>query len=115
MKTLISLSLLLVTIFFTVVAVAENSTYKPFVVASTGPGTLEEQTQATLTVLESAGVEVAGQYSPVDGTNIIVVTNDEIKMVASMSDRGGYAAGQRVSVSEAGGNIEVDFTNPVYI
>jgi hypothetical protein len=32
-----------------------------------------------------------------------------------MSDRGGYAAGQRVSVSEAGDNIEVAFVNPVYI
>ena len=115
MKTLISLSLLMTAVLFTTTVVAEDTLYKPFVVASTGPGTLAEKTQSTLTALEGAGFEVAGQYSPVDGTNIIVVTNDELKKIAAMSDRGGYAAGQRVSISEADGNIEVSFVNPVYI
>ncbi len=115
MKTLISLSLMMITIFFAATVVAEDTIYKPFVVASTGPGTLVETTGATLTSLTGAGFEVVGQYSPVEGTNIIVVTNDELKKVAAMTDRGGYAAGQRVSISEADGNIEVSYVNPVYI
>ena len=115
MKTLVSLSLLMVAVLFTPNLAAEDTLYKPFVVASTGPGTLEDQTRSTLAALESAGFEVAGQYSPVEGTNNIVVTNDELKKIASMSDRGGYAAGQRVSISEDGDNIEVSFVNPVYI
>ena len=89
--------------------------YKPFVVASSGPGALADKTQSTLTVLEGAGFEIAGQYSPVDGTNIIVVTSDELKKVAANSDRGGYAAGQRISISEVDGNVEVAYVNPVYI
>jgi hypothetical protein len=115
MKTLISSSLLMTAALFTVAVVAEDTLYKPFVVASAGPGTLAEKTQSTLSALEGAGFEVAGQYSPLDGTNIIVVTNDELKKVAAMSDRGGYAAGQRVSISEADGNIEVSYMNPVYL
>ena len=115
MKTLISLSLLMTAVLLTATVVAKDPIYKPFVVASVGPGTLAETTQATLTSLTEAGFEVVGQYSPVDDTNIIVVTNDELKKVAAMSDRGGYAAGQRVSVSEADGNVEVSFVNPVYI
>jgi len=115
MKTLVSLSLLMMVVLFTTSVVAEDTLYKPFIVASAGPGTLADQTESTLTALENAGFEVAGQYSPVDGTNIIVVTNDELKKIASMSDRGGYAAGQRVSISEAGDNIEVSFVNPLYI
>ena len=115
MKTLVSLSLLMMAVLFTATAIAKDTLYKPFVVASAGPGTLADQTQSTLTALESAGFEVVGQYSPVEGTNIIVVTNDELKQIASMSDRGGYAAGQRVSISEAGDNVEVSYVNPVYV
>jgi hypothetical protein len=115
MKTLIKLSLLMVAVISISANAAEETIYKPFIVASAGPGTLDEKTQSTLTALESAGFEVTGQYSPVEGSNIIVVTNDELKSIAAMSDRGGYAAGQRVSVSESGDNIEVAFVNPLYI
>ncbi len=115
MKIFFHLSLFMLTALFTVAVVAEDSHYKPFVVASVTPGSLAEQTQLTLAALENAGFEVAGQYTPVDGTNIIVVSNDELKKIAALSDRGGYAAGQRVSVSEADDNIEVTFMNPVYI
>ena len=115
MKTLISISLLMMVALFSTTVAAEDTLYKPFVVASVGAGTLAEQTQSTQAALESAGFEVAGQYSPVEGTNVIVVTNDELKKIASMSDRGGYAAGQRVSISEAGDKVEVSYVNPVYI
>ena len=115
MKTLVSFSLLMMAVLFTANAVAKDSTYKPFVVASVSSGTLADQTQSTIAALEGAGFEVAGQYSPLEGTNIVVVTNNELKKIATMSDRGGYAAGQRVSISEAGDNIEVAFMNPVYI
>ena len=115
MRIPVSLASLMMAALFTANVTAEDILYKPFVVASVGEGTLAEQTQSTLVVLESAGFEVAGQYSPLEGSNVIVVTNDEIKNVASMSDRGGYAAGQRISVSEADGSIEVSFVNPLYI
>ena len=115
MKTLNSLSVLLLAMIFSAQAIAKDTLYKPFVNASAGPGTLAEQTAATVAALEGAGFEVVGQYSPLDDTNIIVVTNDDLKKVASMSDRGGYAAGQRVSVTETDGNVEVSFINPVYI
>ena len=115
MKTLVSFSLLVTAMLFTATVVADDAKYRPFVVASAGPGNLAEQTQSTLSALEDAGFELAGQYSPVDGTNILVVTNDELKQIAAMSDRGGYGAGQRVSISEAGDNVEVAFINPVYI
>lgn len=115
MKTLITLSLLLSAALFTATATAEDTMYKPFVVASNGLGALDEKTSSTRHALEDAGFEIYGQFSPVDGTNVIVVTNDELKKIASMSDKGGYAAGQRVSVSEVGDKVEVSFVNPLYI
>jgi len=115
MKIQTHIFLLLLSVLFAVSALAKGELYKPFVIASKSPGTLEEATTATLSALENAGFEIAGQYSPVDNTNIIVVTSDELKGIASKSDRGGYAAGQRVSVTETGGKIEVAYINPLYI
>lgn len=115
MKTLVSLSLLMITVLFTSTVVAKDTIYKPFIVASSGLGTLDEKTTATRRALEDAGFEVYGQYSPVEGTNIVVVTNDELKSIAAMSDKGGYAAGQRISITEVGDSIEVSFMNPLYI
>ena len=115
MKKLTFLSLMIVALLLSMSVNAEDTYYKPFIVASSGPGTLADKTEATIDALDDAGFEVVGQYSPVDGTNIVVVTSDELKQVASVSDRGGYAAGQRVSISEAGDNIEVAFMNPIYI
>ena len=115
MRTLVSLSLIMMSVLFSTSAVAEDTLYKPFILASAQPGTLEDQTLTTLNALQQAGFVLTGQYSPVEGTNILVVTSDELRNIASMSDRGGYAAAQRVSISEAGDNIEVAFVNPVYI
>ena len=115
MKTLISLSLLLMAAVFITAAAAEDTIYKPFIVASSGLGTLDEKTRSTRLALEAAGFEVYGQYSPVEGSNVIVVTNDGLKNIAAMSDKGGYGAAQRVSVTEVGDTIEVAFVNPVYI
>ena len=115
MRTIISTALLMMLLLFSAAVIAQDTLYKPFVVASSGLGTLDDKTQSTRLALEDAGFEVVGQYAPVDGTNIIVVTNDGLKKVAAMSDKGGYAAGQRVSISEAGDRIEVAFVNPLYI
>lgn len=115
MKFLSSLSISLLVLLSTMAVAAEEEQFKPFVLASVGPGNLEAQTVATLKSLVNNGFEVVGQYSPVSGSNVVVVTSDELKQVASMSSRGGYGAGQRVSVSGKDGNIEVAFVNPLYI
>jgi len=115
MKFRILIAMLMVTSVFTTTAIAEDTAYKPFVLASVNDGTLEDSTSATVKALRGAGFEIAGQYSPVDGSNVIVVTSDALKGIAARSDRGGYAAGQRVSVTEVDGKIEVAYVNPVYI
>lgn len=115
MKSRIFISMLLVFSLFTVNAMAADTLYKPFVLASVSEGTLEDTTKATIKALKGAGFEIVGQYTPIEGTNIIVATNDAMKVFAARTDRGGYAAGQRVSISEADGNIEVAYINPVYI
>jgi len=95
--------------------VAAETTYQPFVLASVNDAGLDEQTEATKSALEQAGFTVAGQYSPVENTNVIVVTSPNLTAVAALSAKGGYGAGQRVSVSLRNDKTEVAFVNPLYI
>jgi len=111
----IKLSLVLLVSLLMAGPVSAESTYQPFVLASINETGLEEQTQTTLSALEQAGFKVAGHYSPLEDTNVIVVTNPNLTAIAALSDRGGYGAGQRVSVSLRNGKTEVTFINPLYI
>jgi len=86
MKFRIFVSLLLVLSLFAVTANAADTLYKPFVLASVNDGTLEENTEATVKALKGAGFEIAGQYAPIEGTNIIVATNDAMKVFAGRTD-----------------------------
>ena len=65
--------------------------------------------------MENAGFSVAGQYAPVEGANVIVVTSPELQAVAAQTPRGGYGAAQRISVTEREGKTEVAFVNPLYL
>jgi hypothetical protein len=96
-------------------ALAAETTFQPFVLASINDADLETQTAATVEALTAAGLTVAGTYSPIDNARVLVVTSDELKAIASKSDKGGYAAAQRVSVTERDGKTEVAFVNPLYI
>lgn len=94
---------------------AADAILKPFVLASKSAGTVAEKSAQVKTALAAAGFTVAGEYAPYNGANIIVVTNDELKKNAAASEAGGYGAVQRVSVTEAGKEVQVSYTNPVYM
>jgi len=88
---------------------------KPFVLGSAVDGDLAAATVKTRNALTNAGFVVAGSYSPYAKTNIIVVTNDALRAIAAKSDKGGFGAMQRVSISEVEGSIQVAYTNPRYL
>jgi len=95
-----------------------DDTIKPFVLAFSGAGELSVKLSETKEKLSTAGFEIVGEYSPYAGVNIVVFTNDALKTAATKSERGGYIAAMRASItkvdSEIENNIEVAYTNPVY-
>ncbi len=111
----IKLPLIVLVSFLIADPVAANTTYQPFVLASVNDAGLDEQTEATISALEQAGFAVAGQYSPLENTNVIVVTSPNLTAIAALSEKGGYGAGQRVSVSLREDKTEVAFVSPLYI
>jgi hypothetical protein len=92
-----------------------DTNHQPFVLASVNAASLEDQVDATRSALESAGFSLAGQYSPLDNATVIVATHPLLLEAAAGTERGGYAAGQRISVTHRDGSTEVAFVNPLYI
>ena len=97
------------------VALADDALLKPFILGSKGPGTVAEKTEAAKTALTANGFTVVGSYSPYANATVVVVTNDALKANAAKSERGGFGAMQRVSITKQGNDIQVAYTNPVYM
>ncbi len=113
--TIRSMLLPVLFLFISANAQAADVILKPFVLASKSAGTVAEKSAQVKTALTTAGFTVAGEYAPYAGADIIIVTNDELKKNAAASEFGGYGAVQRVSITEVGKEIQVSYTNPVYM
>lgn len=113
MKTRLTLLVLPAVLLCT--SLLADTTYQPFVLASVNDTALQEQTEKTIDALIFSGFQVAGQYAPLENANVIIVTSPELLEIAAASDRGGYGAGERVSVTERDGKTEVAFINPLYL
>ncbi len=94
---------------------ADDEILKPFVLGSKGPGTLEQKTEAAKAALAANGFTVVGAYPPYPDAEVIVVTNDELKKNAADSEHGGFGAIQRVSLTKVKDEIQVSYTNPIYM
>ena len=96
-------------------ALADDVILKPFVLASKGDGTVAEKSAQVKTALTTAGLTIVGEYAPYDGADIVIVTSDELKKNAAASEFGGYGAIQRVAITGVGKEVQVSYTNPVYM
>ncbi|MCK5394789.1 MAG: hypothetical protein KAJ32_02295 [Gammaproteobacteria bacterium] len=87
---------------------------KPFILADGASGDVASVAASTREKLTGAGFEVVGSYSPYAGVENIVFTSGELKSAATKSERGGYGAAMRASVTKVGSGIQVSYTNPIY-
>ena len=97
------------------IALAQDALLKPFVLASKGPGDQAQKVEATKAALAGQGFTVVGSYSPYPGATVIAVTNDELRTTAAKSEHGGFGAAQRVAVTKVKDEVQVSYTNPVYM
>jgi hypothetical protein len=88
---------------------------KPFILGSSAAGEVASKVADVKKALETNGFEIAGEYAPFDGAHIIVVTNGDLKKAGGSHERAGYVAAQRVAVTKVGDQIQVTYTNPVYM
>ena len=105
----------LFSIFLISTTFADDVLLKPFVLGSRGPGSVAEKAAAIKTALTAQGFVIAGEYSPFPDADVIVATNDELKNTAAKSEHGGFGAAVRVSVTKVKDEVQVAYTNPVYM
>ena len=96
-------------------ATADSVKMKPFILASKGAGTVAEKSEQAKAALGAAGFLVVGDYSPYADANILIVTDDELKKNAAASEYGGFGAVQRVAITKSNNEVQVSYTNPVYM
>ncbi len=113
-KTIFRFVLLLAVLLLSVSAIAEEM-YRPFVLGSSGAGSVKEAAAKAKSDLEGKGFEIVGEYAPYAGAYVLAVTNDSLKKGAAMSEFGGYGVVQRVSITEVDGKIQVSYTNPEWM
>lgn len=102
-------------LFYAAVSVAADANIKTYILAEKAAGDVATVTAATKAKLTQAGFEIVGQYSPYKTATILIVTNNELKANAKNSEKGAFGAAQRVSITKAGNEVQVAFTNPTYM
>jgi len=96
-------------------ASADESLLRPFILGSRGPGTVAEKTALVRSALLAQGFTIAGEYSPYSDAMILVATNDELKNNAAKSEHGGFGAAVRVSITRVKDEVQIAYTNPLYM
>ena len=96
-------------------AVQAEGEMKPFILASTDSGNITDKIDVVKSALGGKGFEIVGEYSPYPTAHIIIVTNEALKKAAASHDRAGYVAAQRVTITKVGDQVQLAYTNPVYM
>jgi len=94
---------------------AADTRLKPYLMAEEIASPWTEKFQAVKQALTAAGFEIAGEYQFQEGAAVLVVTDEALKKAAAATDRGGFGAAVRVSLTNAAGKVQVAYTNPAWM
>lgn len=110
------LPFLSISFFSATASAAEETHYKPFVLAAVTKETdMNSVVQSVTKKLTDNGLEVVGNYAPYENATILVVTNATLKQEAAKSDFGVFGASQRVAISKTATGMQISYTNPIYM
>jgi hypothetical protein len=109
-------ALMLLILLFTATAMAaSDDRHRPFVLAQTTDGSLDDARASVTSALQGAGFQIAGEYAPYAGSHVLVITDDALRQHAAQSDFGGYGAALRVGLAAVDGKVQVSYTNPSWM
>ena len=102
-------------LFYAASGIAADTKLKTYILAEKKAGDVANIATDTKEKLKNAGFEIVGEYSPYDTATILIVTNNTLKENAAKSDFGAFGAAQRVTITKADNEVQVAFTNPIYM
>lgn len=88
---------------------------QPYVLAYTAPAPPDTEAASVKRKLSEAGFTVVGEYSPYPGAQVVGITHPDLLDAAARSVHGAFGAAIHVSLTEAGGALQVAYLNPAYI
>lgn len=88
---------------------------QPYVLAYTASGPLDGETASVRRRLSEAGFTIVGEYSPYPGAQVVGITHPDLLDTAARSVHGAFGAAIHVSLTEAGGALQVAYLNPAYV
>jgi hypothetical protein len=93
---------------------AAGERLRPYLLGFRGPAALEAKAGEVMAALEEKGFQVVGEHSPGAGVRVFAATSEALRAAAAKSPFGAYGAVVRVSVTDAGSEVQVAATNPRY-
>lgn len=97
------------------VQAAEKKIYKPFVLAKQADISMADAKTMVKKQITDSPFTLVAEYQPYKDAYIYIITSDELKSLASQSPYGGFAAPQRISLTKVGNQIQIAYTNPVFM
>ena len=94
---------------------ADKQVFKPFVLAEKSTLSLDKAKAYVKQKIVDSPFSVIAEYTPYQGAHIFIITSDELKKLASKVKYGGFAAAQRISLTNIGSSVQIAYTNPVYM
>ena len=88
---------------------------KPYSLAQKTSGNVQDIASEVRKKLEANGFSVVGSYQPYETAKIFIITNNELKRVASKTRFGGFGAVLKVAVTAVGKEIQISYNNPSYV
>jgi len=113
LKTILTLSFLLVALSFFSLAQAE--VLKPFVLGKAVSGKMADVAEYAKVQLTGQGFTIVGTYSPYPNATVICASHPDISAAAAKAENGGFGAAQRVAITEVEGKLQLTYVNPAYL
>jgi len=93
---------------------AEEKLLKPFFLAKTVSGVLQEQAVNTKKLLTQSGFRIVGEYSPYSSVIVLIITNKELNKAAKETPYGIFGVIQRVTLTQVNKDVQISYSNPTY-
>ena len=94
---------------------ADKQTFKPFVLAEQVAMSMKDAKDKIRKQIVKSPFSTVAEYEPYKDAHIFIITSDELKSLAAKTRYGGFAAPQRISLTQVGSSIQVAYTNPVFM
>ncbi len=95
-------------------AVAAEALLRPYILSSNAQGDRVKSMIELKEALLAGGFQLLGEYSPSADRQVIVVTNDYLKRLASRETGALFTVPQSIGITRFDGKLQVAYTNPLY-